>query len=389
MFQKITSKLAVGAYKVFSFLNNLSKKAPAEKVLFKPYTLNYSVGNTTKKIIHINGNFIVGGSSQLIVDIIERTSDKYKHIVIVPDAPNPVPYQPVDIYAFSINELSGLYDFLKETKPDLVHIHYWVRHIHRFEGYALWYQSIFRICEELNIKILQNINVPTKPFNNANVLHNVFVSKYVMDNFNDRDTAASVIYPGSNFSHFKNDDIEALPDDSIGMVYRLDKDKLNEKAIEIFIAAVKKKRTLKCFIVGDGDYLMCYKKRVQEENLEPNFIFTGMVSYADLPSFYKKMSIFVAPVHDESFGQVSPFAMSMGLVVAGYDTGALSEILGSKETLVEYGDINNLAELIIELSNDKEKRVMKGRQNQLRTHNMFTVEKMIADYLVLYNDLIK
>ena len=41
------------------------------------------------------------------------------------------------------------------------------------------------------------------------------------------------------------------------------------------------------------------------------------------------MAAFVAPVHSESFGHVSVFAMGMELPVAGYNVGALEEILVS------------------------------------------------------------
>jgi len=375
-------------YKVHLFLNRLGKKNTSNKFSFIPYILKSATGNATKKVVHFNGNFIVGGSTQLIVDIIERTSDKYNHIVVVPEIPEPLPYQPIDIHQFSNNELEKLYDFLKENKPDLVHIHYWVRYIHRFNSSALWYAAIFKICEELNIKIVQNINVPTTPFKSANVVRNIFVSQYVLDNFNDSHIASSVIYPGSDFSHFENDNIPSLPEDAIGMVYRLDKDKLNKDAIEIFISIAKKRPATKCYIIGQGEFLQYYKERVKEENLVSNFIFPGMVSYSDLPSFYKKMSIFVAPVHDESFGQVTPFAMSMGLVVAGYDIGALSEILGNKEILVKYGDIEGLVNLIVDLLNNKSKRITIGIANQQQAHNRFAVEKMISDYLTVYDSLI-
>lgn len=360
----------------------LKERANVPKNLV-PYVLKYQPNKKNKKIVHVISNFMIGGSTQLMVDIIERTSDKYFHQIVVPEYLKPLPYQPVDIHSFSINEMNELYNFLKNEKPELVHIHYYVREITKYEGNAFWYYAVFKICEDLKIKVIQNVNVPTEPYLSDAVVHNVFVSKYVEDNFNTSDASKSIIYPGSDFSHF-NYDTNLIPDNSIGMVYRLDNDKLREDSIDVFIRAVKKKADIHCYIIGGGYYLEYYKQKVKEKNLENNFTFTGFVSYRALPELYKKIGVFVAPVYDESFGQVTPFAMSMGLSVAGYDTGALSEILGYKVTLVETGNIESLADVIVDLVNNPNKRKELGLKNQKRARENFSVESMTNQYEKLY-----
>jgi len=364
---------------------HLSLKWRTEKKnLVSPVHLNYTISPGKPKVFHFNGNFVIGGTSQLIADIVERTSDQYTHHVIVPNHPKPLPYQPLSISEFSISQLPALFEYLQKEKPALVHIHYWIRPMHRYYDFGLWYEAVFKMCEELGFKVIQNINVPTTPFHNPVIKHNVFVSQYVKDEFNDSDVTSSVIYPGSDLTHFSCETDHVFPNNSIGMVYRLDADKLNKEAIEVFISAVKKKSLLLCYIVGGGYYLDYYKKRVSEEGLNTQFVFTGFVSYKSLPEYYRKIGLIVAPVHDESFGQVTPFAMSMGLPVIGYDTGALSEILGSKRTLVRYGDIDALSNMIVEMTNDPEKRKQSGLENKERVHEYFSVEKMIDEYKNLY-----
>jgi glycosyltransferase involved in cell wall biosynthesis len=216
----------------------------------------------------------------------------------------------------------------------------------------------------------------------------VFVSGYVKDHFNNSPVNASVIYPGSDLAHFSCPENHSFPGNAIGMVYRLDTDKLNAEAIEVFITVARMKPGVRCYIIGDGFYLDYYKKRVKEEGLDNDFIFTGFVSYEELPGYYKKICLVIAPVHDESFGQVTPFAMSMGLPVVGYATGALEEILGSKRTLVEYGDKDALAALAVEMINDPGRREQAGRENKERVHQYFSVEKMISEYEHLYNSIL-
>lgn len=362
------------------YINNRIKA----RSIVPPRMLNYQAVPGKPKIFHFNGNFVIGGTSQLIADIVERTSDQYSHHIIVPNHPKPLPYQPLSVSEFSLHQLPSLFEFLEKEKPALVHIHYWIRPMHRYYDFGLWYPAVFKICEELKLKVIQNINVPTAPFSNPSVIHNVFVSQHVREEYNNSNTISSVIYPGSDLKHFSCPEDHVFPDNSIGMVYRLDTDKLNQEAIEVFISAVKKKPGLLCYIVGGGYYLDYYKSRVNKEGMKDNFVFTGFVSYESLPGYYMKMGLIVAPVHDESFGQVTPFAMSMGLPVVGYDTGALGEILGSKKTLVKYGDTDGLANLAIEILNNSEKKKQVGQENKKRMQNLFSVEKMINGYENLY-----
>jgi len=387
-FLKTFSLLYKAHHKAFITINNYFQEEKPKKSSIAPYILKQNKSTSTVKVIHVNGNFIVGGTTQLIVDIIENMSGDYIHEVIVPDCPEPLPYQPVTIHKYSIYQMQELYSFLEKERPAIVHIHYWVRQDTLYVQTAIWYHTIFKICEELKIGVIQNINVPTKPHVSKAVVHNVYVSDFVLRNFDAGAVNSSVIHPGSNFHHFSNKDVDSLPENSIGMVYRLDKDKLNSDSIEVFITVVKKRPNVQCYIVGGGYFLDYYKRRVTEENISSNFYFTGFVSYEDLPSYYRKMSVFVAPVHDESFGQVTPFAMSMGLCVAGYNTGALSEILGSEETLVDYGQINQLADTIIGLLSDSDRRKKTALNNQVRAHELFSVEKMIENYKNIYNEYV-
>src|SRR5688572_5680651 len=175
MIHRILRKISSLLLKLHLYLERRNK----DKSPYVPYKLKLSQTVGSIKIIHVNGNFVIGGSTQLIVDLIERTSDKYIHKVVVPSHPEPLPYQPVDIRRFSLNEMTALYEFLRKEKPSLVHIHYWVREKHRYRDFSLWYQGVFKICEELHLKVIQNINVPTSPYHSSSVVKNIYVSEYV------------------------------------------------------------------------------------------------------------------------------------------------------------------------------------------------------------------
>ncbi len=93
-------------------------------------------------------------------------------------------------------------------------------------------------------------------------------------------------------------------------------------------------------------------------------------------------------MHKESFGQVSPFAMSMGLPVVGYDVGALAEITGDRRLLAPKGDSLALAAIVTALLDDRARRLAIGEHNRRRAHELFSVETMAGRYEALYDELL-
>ena len=79
--------------------------------------------------------------------------------------------------------------------------------------------------------------------------------------------------------------------------------------------------------------------------------------------------------------------MSTGLAVAGFDIGALGEQLGGTATLAPPGDVERLADIIVDLCTDRERRSSLGRSNALRAHERFSVDTMISNYRALYRDV--
>ncbi|MBI5589706.1 MAG: glycosyltransferase [Deltaproteobacteria bacterium] len=333
------------------------------------------------KIVHAIANFLTGGSSRLVVDLVEHLGHKYDQEVISFFIPTPLAYSGVALHDFSgdVSE-KRIEAFLKEKKAEILHVHYWG------EGDAPWYRKVFNAAENWSGVLIENVNTPVVPYISYRIDHYVYVSEYARDFATCEEEKSSVIYPGSNLALFDRNEAP-IPDDVIGMVYRLDSDKLKEDAIRVFIQVVKKRPRTQVLIVGGGEFFNAYQTRVAEEGASANFQFTGYVPYEKLPEYYQKMSIFVAPVWKESFGQVSPFAMSMKIPVAGYHIGALPEILGSKDLLAKDPDV--LADIIVNLLEDRQKRIEIGQKNYLRVHERFSVEAMVSAYDGIYEKLIR
>lgn len=338
-----------------------------------------------KRIVHALGNFLTGGSSRLVVDLIEHLGHLYEQEIITCNKPEPPHYTGVVVHEFNYPE--DLFDkimlYFKQINPDIVHVHYWG------ESDDEWYKQVFAAAQKSGCKIIENINTPVRPYYSGSINKYVYVSEYLQNRFGQQNEKSLTIYPGSNYDLFTRPDNYDISDDCIGMVYRLESDKLNESSIDVFIKVAKRRPGTKILIVGGGALLDIYKQSVSTEGVSNNFEFTGYVPYEDLPQYYNRFSIFVAPVWKESFGQVSPFAMHMGIPVVGYDIGALYEIIGDKELLAPPGDSDKLADIIISLLDNKEKMRVTGKRNRQRAKELFSVESMIRSYEGLYKDLLK
>jgi glycosyltransferase involved in cell wall biosynthesis len=340
----------------------------------------YPLHEDRPKIIHAIANVWVGGSSRLVVDLIEHLGHKYDQEVVTYGIPDPLAYDGFPCHDFSqLSSPNALAAFLREKDAKILHVHYWG------EDNKPWYATVFGAADLYSCPVIENINTPVETYFHDKITQYVYVSEYIRNLFRPVPDNSRVIFPGSNLDLFERLNNDS-PDDAIGMVYRLERDKLNEESIDLFIDVVKERPSTKAYIIGAGTFLKLYQEKVRAAGMLDNFIFTGYVPYESLPDYYRKFSLFVAPVWKESFGQVSTFAMSMGIPVVGYDVGGLPEMLGSQEFFTN--DRARLVGLIIDLLNNREKRIEIGRLNRERAHEMFSVEAMVAQYDRLYESVL-
>jgi len=356
--------------------------APASYVV-KP---TVTVDPTTQRplVIHVIANVFIGGSTQLIIDLMENLADRYDQEVVTAALWKNGHHQgmithhvpaPVDTRALAA--------LLAQKKPAIVHMHYW--------GLTdePWYRAIMKAVETIPCKVVENINTPIAPYIHPRVNHYIYVSEYVRRDFGagaDNPALSSVIHPGIDLSKFDDPIAEGEADDAIGMVYRLESDKLREDAIQLFIEVARRRPRTKVYIIGGGSFFRSYVAQTKAAGVRQNFHFTGYVPYESLPAWYGKFAVFVAPVWQESFGQVTVFAMNKKAAVGGYKIGALPEILGYDDTFGT--DTVSAAEKIITLLDDPVRRRALGERNRMRDQSAVGVRAMTARYGEIYDRLL-
>ena len=171
------------------------------------------------------------------------------------------------------------------------------------------------------------------------------------------------------------------------MVYRLEGDKLDERSADAIFEVLRRREDASAIVVGGGHLLDVYVELARRRGLDGRVAFTGYVAYEDLPSWFGRMTCVVAPVHTESFGQISVFAMGMELPVVGYRVGALPEVLGDAAPLVDPGDADALADALVAMLEDPGRAEAVGSANRRRAEERFSLEQMLDAYRGLYREL--
>jgi glycosyltransferase involved in cell wall biosynthesis len=115
--------------------------------------------------------------------------------------------------------------------------------------------------------------------------------------------------------------------------------------------------------------------------------FVGKVS--DVRPLLSAADLLVRPSLSEGMSNVVLEAMATGLAVVGTKTGGLKEQVqdGLTGVLVAPGDSNALAEALITLLPDEERRVSMGSAGRLRAISEFGLTSVIDAYERLYDDL--
>jgi glycosyltransferase involved in cell wall biosynthesis len=331
------------------------------------------------KVTHAIANFMMGEPSRLVIDLFEHLGHKYDQEVVSCFVPADPVYTGIKIHNFAgdVSE-RDIAVFLRKKGTSILHVHY------LGDCDDPWYKKVFAAAGNSSCIVIENINTPTT-YNHDRINHYVYVNDFTMNFTEPVRGKSTVIYPGNNFALFQRHGA-AIPDDVIGMVYRIEPDKLGEDSIQVFTEVVKRRPQTKAYIVGGGAVLSHYKERVADHGLTDRFVFTDYVPHEQLPDYYRKFSLFVAPVWKAGFGQLSLLAMGMEIPVVGYDVGVLSEILGGKDCLGK--DTAGLTDIIINLLDDRKRRMDIGKANRARVIERFSLDAMIKQYDDLYARLL-
>lgn len=178
----------------------------------------------------------------------------------------------------------------------------------------------------------------------------------------------------------------------VGMVGRLSPVKGHKYFIQAAEFILKITPQAKFIIAGGNAQIKAsqLKEMVKESNMENNFRFVGRVD-----DIREIISIFdvgvVASVGSETICRVLLEYMAMGKPVVGTSVNAISEVIqdGVNGFVVPPGDKQALGEAILQLLEDKEKRINFGNAGRSSVERDFSLEQFAKKTEEVYFELLK
>ena len=218
----------------------------------------------------------------------------------------------------------------------------------------------------------------------------IAVSKPAMDFAHEHFPGYYNIIPnGVDVENFSPDvpPIEELCDGKSNFLFvgRLEKRKGLNYLLEAFVRVQQEIPNSRLIIVGPGTRLRRrYEREVARSGLK-DVVFTGYVSYEDLPRYYKTADIFCAPaIGAESFGLILLEAMAMGKPIVASNIDGYASVVadGVDGQLVPPRDTEALARALISTVRDGalcQEMAANGRAKALE-HSWEHIARRVLDY---------
>lgn len=137
-------------------------------------------------------------------------------------------------------------------------------------------------------------------------------------------------------------------------------------------------------LAGVGEIREQLEKLVTEVGLTDHFHFPGWLDDAD--KLFCAMDVFVSASETESFGLAIVEAMAAGTAVVATATEGAKEVIDDQQTglLVPIGDITRMAQSVIDLLSDPEKRQRLATQSAQSAAKNFSLSRMVNEIERIY-----
>jgi glycosyltransferase involved in cell wall biosynthesis len=288
------------------------------------------------------------------------------------------------------------YKICKEYKPDIIHT--WGSMPAFVSLLAVILQRIPHINSQISdapIKkkwSIQNIINRTN-FNFSTI---ILANSYAgLKAYKTENRKSRVIYNGINLNRFINlidkqlirNKYNLFTSYSVIMVASFYYTKDYDLFIEIAKKINCKRNDVSFLAIGNGMHFERIKKRVLDEQIH-NFVFTGEIDFVESLVNIADIGILLSTNGEGISNSILEY-MALGKVVIANNLGGTKEIVkhGVNGYLIKNESTEEIADLISNLLDDKEKRLKMGEAGKKLVYESFTIDKMGKEFEKIYKDV--
>lgn len=372
-----------------------------------------------KLIAHVIHHLMIGGLENGLVNLINRIPpDQYRHAIICiedySDFRLRIQRPDVQVYAMYRSKNSHfalqwkLFRLFHEIKPEIVHS----RNTsaldsllpavlagvpHRVHGEHGW--DVDDLTGQNKKK--QWLRRLHKPMVQQYIALSKHTEKYLHAHIHVPAQRLNQIYNGVDVTRFFPAEVrQPLPGKQgfasdkqivIGTVGRLQLVKNQQALIAAFAYLLKQYPNLheqvRLVVVGDGICMPEIREKIEETGISEVVWLAG--ARDDIPDLLRCFDIFVLPSLAEGISNTILEAMATGLPIVATDVGGNAELIDNDQTgkIVPAGNIETLAEAMLAYISDEKLRRTHGHAARQRVMEKFTLDKMVADYVQLYDTM--
>lgn len=357
-----------------------------------------------KRIAIVTGSLVTGGAEAMVAELATKLDKNYydvKVICIYIPVNSPIENKLIEekIDLVFLNKEDGIdlktfYNLNKELKkfnPDIVHTHlsgaiysYPLIILNRYQmvhtlhttpekEFSNLTQKLFKLIYKFNLATL----VTVSPEN----------QKKAIKHYNLKSENVQMVFNPVDIKRFKPIGNSIKREDKIIRfinVGRQDKNKNQKMIIKAFNQVNKLKANIELILIGDGEKNKELKKITEDYQLEEKIKFKGIIGNPE--EFLRKSDIYIQSSNYEGLPLSILEAMAAGLPIISTNVGGIKDIVTDNGFMINSNDPNMLAEVMIKLIDNKEKRLemsMNSQKNILK----FDSKIMAKEYSKIYEQL--
>jgi glycosyltransferase involved in cell wall biosynthesis len=170
----------------------------------------------------------------------------------------------------------------------------------------------------------------------------------------------------------------------VGAVAALTQEKGHKHLIDAAVLVVREIPDARFVILGEGELRPALERQIRDLHLDKHVLLPGF--RADVLGFIKSFDLLVMSSLFEGLGTSLIDAMALSKAIVATDTGGIPEAVSDEETgiLVQPRDHRQMAEAIVTLLKNPERRARMGRAGFDRAQRLFSADRMVEATLDVY-----